>query len=330
MSNWPCILRAYERAAEPAVLVSVVGAKGSTPRDQHAHMLVTASRLSGTIGGGQLEYRAVQRARLILGDSQAPDQILELPLGPEIGQCCGGHAALLLDRLDDSSDQWLAALAAAQAEDRESWLQTEFSRGRTTRSVVFEQPEANPQARGAFLTIEPLQNAEFDLYLFGAGHVGKAVAGILSGLPGKVTWIDSRAAEFPAFEAANITKYITDDPAGAVQTARAGAFYLVMSHSHQLDFEICEQILKRQDFRYAGLIGSMTKRSKFEKRLALRNIGPQVISRLACPIGVAGISGKTPGEIAVSVCAEILQINEEYKNMVADNEQAHKLNESIM
>ena len=149
----------------------------------------------------------------------------------------------------------------------------------------------------------------FHLQLYGAGHVGRAIAALLAGLPCKVQWIDEREAEFPAEASPPHIERLCIEPVEAeVAAAPPGAFYLVLTHSHDLDLAITQAILKRGDFGFFGLIGSQTKRARFEHRLAERGFAPEVIARLTCPIGVAGIDGKEPEVLAVAVLAQLLQI----------------------
>jgi len=148
----------------------------------------------------------------------------------------------------------------------------------------------------------------FHLQLYGAGHVGRAIVRLLAGIPCRVSWIDERDAEFPA-EAlpGHITITCVDAVQAEVATAPAGAFYLVLTHSHDLDLAISQAILQRGDFAWFGLIGSRTKRARFEHRLQAMGIAPDVLARLVCPIGLRGIPGKEPEVIAVAVVAQLLR-----------------------
>jgi xanthine dehydrogenase accessory factor len=147
----------------------------------------------------------------------------------------------------------------------------------------------------------PERKTDFDVILFGAGHVGKEVARILERLPCRLTWVDPRPEQFPAETTARVV--IEDEPVFAVDEAPPGAFYLVMTHSHALDLEIVARILQRTDSRFVGLIGSETKAAKFRSRLKARGINP---SRLVSPIGLFK-AGKHPAEVAVSAVAQLLQ-----------------------
>lgn len=249
-TDWLGALAEARAAGDACVLVTVAEAQGSTPRAAGTKMVVFPDRFVGTIGGGALEHKALEIARRHLEDGRIRSELREFPLGPAIGQCCGGHASLLFETMRPETDT---------------------------------------------------------LLLFGAGHVGKALVSVLADLPFRVRWIDERADEFPAEAPANVRIEVTERPAEQVATAPAGAFFLVTTHSHALDFRVTEAVLRRGDFAYAGLIGSRTKRARFEKGFRKLGVDP---SRLVCPIGIDGITGKHPKTIAVAVAAQLLQVAE--------------------
>lgn len=250
-------------AGEPVALVSVAVAKGSTPRESGAQMLVTERASAGTIGGGRLEYEAIGRARALLAAGEVRAELL-MPLGPEIGQCCGGHVTLRLRRMDPPG---LAELATAEAAE-----------ARKLPSVL----------------------------LFGAGHVGQALASALAPLPVRLSWIDERAEVFPARTPEGVRAVATDHLLDEVAAAPSGASYLVLTHSHALDFMLCEAVLRRGDFGYLGLIGSKTKRRRFERGFRELGIAPDMIARLTCPIGGKEVRDKRPAVIAALTAAELL------------------------
>lgn len=249
---------------EAAVVVEVIESLGSAPREAGTRMLVSASRRAGTIGGGHLELKAIERARAMLAADERAAQRAHYPLGPALGQCCGGAVTLALTRLDTK------ALGA--------W------------------PKSAPR---------------FHLQLYGAGHVGRAIVAALAPLNVVVDWIDERDAEFPpdAELPPNVRKVCVDAIEGEVACAPRGAFYLVLTHQHDLDLRIGEAILKRGDFAFFGLIGSKTKRNRFIHRYEQRGIPLETIARMTCPIGVPGIAGKEPEVIAASVVAQLLQVS---------------------
>lgn len=257
--------RAWLAAGRPAMLVQVLEARGSVPREAGTRMLVAAENLpnsvAGTIGGGHLELQAITRARALLADRITTPQDQPIALGPTLGQCCGGALTLRTAPLD------AAALAA--------W------------------PDEPPL---------------FTLQLYGAGHVGRAIVQLLARLPCDVDWIDEREAEFPTEPGPPHIRRLCVEPVEAeVPLAPPGAFYLVLTHSHDLDLAITEAILQRGDFGYLGLIGSATKRARFLARFRQRGVADAALDRLTCPIGVPGIPGKQPEQIAVAVVAQLLQ-----------------------
>lgn len=252
---------AWLARGEPAVLVEVSEALGSAPREAGARMLVSATRCEGTIGGGHLELKAIARARQMLASDERAPQSAHYPLGPALGQCCGGAVTLAFSRLDAK------ALAA--------W---------------------------------PLAAPRFHLQLYGAGHVGRAIVRALAPLNVRIDWIDERDDQFPpAAETPAHTRVVAvDAPEAEVDEAPKGAFFLVLTHRHDLDLRISTAILKRNDFAFFGLIGSKTKRARFIHRFEVMGLAPEAIARLTCPIGVPGVEGKEPEVIAASVVAQLL------------------------
>lgn len=173
-------------------------------------------------------------------------------------------------------------------------------------AVVSLQYIERPDAAVLAELSKEASSAGFHLMLFGAGHVGRAVVHVLNQINCTVTWVDSRAAEFPADLPVHVNKVVADYPEDEVADAPVDACFLVMTHDHQLDQRICEAVLQRGDFRYCGLIGSLTKRRKFEQRFLAKGFAEADLTRLVCPVGISGIVGKEPGVIAVGVVAELL------------------------
>lgn len=329
MSNWADILTVFTPEEGPAVLVTVGAIKGSTPRDTGANMLVTTKRTAGTIGGGRLEYLAIEKARAMLSDYSADAQILKLPLGPDLAQCCGGHVDILMDKLE--ADEVLNLFNRLNILNDFGVLLSHWSKKGCRRQlagisdcpIYIDKPLQSaierrivapgaeivfsPTDKASFTLVQSLNNAEFHITLFGAGHVGKALVHVLSPLPCSIIWVDQREDTFPDHIPSNVRKIVTDSPADQVAGSLANSFFLVMTHSHQLDLEICETLLnQRSDEAYIGVIGSKTKKAKFEKRLALRGFDAGTIARITCPIGLDHLNGKRPAEIALSVATDIL------------------------
>ena len=348
MSDWLQALKRLTERYQACVIVTVAAVKGSAPREPGAKMLVSDKGIYGTIGGGHLEFKAIDIARgLLAPDVAGTRQLQRFPLGASLGQCCGGAATLLFEPvLQQQSAEWVEALASWNR-DRVPCVMVTPVHGDGARKLVVTRTETRGTLAGpelqersiaiaremldagtsearllaiddagsapsapALMLFEPVRRSDFRIVLFGAGHVGRALVNVLSGLRCDVTWVDGRDAEFPREVPVNVTVELTDAPEGEVDHAAADSYYLVMTHSHALDFELTERILRRGDFRYLGLIGSLTKRRTFEKRLIQRGVSEAALQRLTCPIGIAGISGKEPAAIAIAVAAELLQRHE--------------------
>lgn len=334
MNTWVEQLARLIDAGERAVLVTVAAARGSTPRAAGARMIVSATTCHGTIGGGQLELRAIAVARQLLADGARSPSLVRFPLGASVGQCCGGVMQLAFEPVGASQCDWLAAARAYAATARPWGRIVDLTGDRPAVRVFGEHPEAeladarelerarsllagraddaallaSMPARGADALLDVSLPPELQVILFGAGHVGRALAELLGRLPMQVRWVDPREDEFPAVVAPNIEVRCTDVPEAEVRAAPADAVFLVLTHSHALDFDLVRAILDRGDFRCCGLIGSQSKRASFEQRLRARGYGEQAIARLNCPIGTPGLGGKEPEVIAVAIAAEVLQL----------------------
>ncbi|WP_322050936.1 xanthine dehydrogenase accessory protein XdhC [Paraburkholderia bannensis] len=160
------------------------------------------------------------------------------------------------------------------------------------------------------------QYGPMHVVLFGAGHVGHALVTLLGMLPCVVQWVDERDELFPDEVPANVQVEATDTPAAIVDEAPPGAYFIVMTHNHVLDFELSERIMRRRDFAWFGLIGSQTKRVKFERRLIERGVAAERMGEITCPIGVKGIVDKAPSSIAVAVAAQLMQMRQALPNEV--------------
>ena len=159
------------------------------------------------------------------------------------------------------------------------------------------------------LFFEMISPCKYQVALFGAGHVGGALVNILAGISDcRITWVDSRAGQFPTELPSNVEARPSDNPVAEVENLPQLAYCLVMTHDHQLDQDLCEALLRRNDFAFLGLIGSATKQRRFSQRLREKGISEQQLERLTCPIGIPGIESKEPGVIAVSVAAQLLKI----------------------
>ena len=329
MNEWIDELTDLAAAGERAVLVTVAGIRGSAPREIGAKMIVTASETIGTIGGGQLEYQSTRAAVEMLDDQQTT--LRSFPLGSSMGQCCGGVVEILFEPVAEGIPGWLRDLAALHGQHEPAIIATRISRSNPAKLIVTateifggdaEQADSSLVSKARQLLADkpvttrdvqelydPIVVSDLNIAVFGAGHVGSAVVSALSDLDCNIRWIDSRRKMFRKVPA-NVRTIETSDPALEVAAIPADSFYLVMTHSHAMDFDICDRILHRRDARYCGLIGSKSKRRRFEKRYRQQGMTQSLIDQLICPIGVDGISGKKPAEIAVAAAAEILKVRE--------------------
>lgn len=323
--GWPHEAELTAAGHRQLVRVLVAQAEGSAPREAGAAMLVWADGTSGTIGGGALEFSAISAARSMLGRGDWHRELHSYPLGPALGQCCGGMVRLLFETAPPSypwtggdETKTVAGLiirpigsgsVPVVVRDRTIAPDWPLPVLRAMRQMLSgERPRetlliAGGKHRPAYV-IEPEAAARRPLYLYGAGHVGRAVVRALEGLPFAITWIDVAAERFPSRISPNAVPHICSEPAAFGAAAPPDALHLVMTFSHPLDFAITAAILSRP-FSWAGLIGSVTKRVRFEKRLREAGLSNLAITQLNCPIGIAGIKGKEPAMIAVSVAAQL-------------------------
>ncbi|WP_410218473.1 xanthine dehydrogenase accessory protein XdhC [Paracoccus sp. (in: a-proteobacteria)] len=227
------------------IRIRVISARGSTPRDAGTEMFVSSDSTQGTIGGGQLEYMAIDRARQMLARNEVQAR-MDIPLGPEIGQCCGGRVILELDR---------------------------------NGPTVVDHPDA---------------------LVFGAGHVGRALAHALQPLPVNVTLFDSRPEELAL---AHAPTRLTALPEAEIRRSRPGAAVIILTHDHALDFLLAAEALARPDLSYVGMIGSATKRAQFTRFATAQGLDP---APLVCPIGGGFSRDKRPEVIAAFTAAELM------------------------
>jgi len=314
-------------APGPVMLVSVAAIRGSTPREVGAFMLITPDAISGTIGGGNLEHQVTRRVRD--GFAQGVDtvtlaEIVRFPLGPGLGQCCGGSVEVGFHLLGGVAKEMLRSVlteietAPARADGHWVTVPTDCSDiARVSGTHAKMLSDSFGAARGGIVTLNGaetlclrLDDARTPIWVFGAGHVGKAVVQALAPLPFDIQLIDSRDDFLAGVEGENIQVCQSDKPETEVADIPAGAHVLIVTHNHALDFDICRAALGRGDLGFVGMIGSQTKRARFIRRLSDRGLNAVEIGRLTCPIGIQGISGKQPAVIAASVAAQMLSVRD--------------------
>ena len=254
-------LAAFLAAHPQSVLVEIAEAKGSTPREEGAVMLVAEHAAWGTIGGGQLEFMAIDNARAMLAGGG--EVRMNVPLGPEIGQCCGG------------------------------------------RTLISFRPVTPPVAAELQRRLAKEDHARPAVFLFGAGHVGLALARALVPLPLSVTVVETRAEALRALPG-EVTARHAAMPEALVAGIPAGGAAVILTHDHALDFLIAREALARPDLAYVGMIGSATKRATFAAWARREGMAPEISGRLVLPIGGSVVKDKRPEVIAAMVAAELL------------------------
>lgn len=262
---WLGAVQALSERGEAGVLVTVAAVRGHAPREAGAKMVVSSREIWDSVGGGNLEATAVERARALLACGATAPELLTLRLtdraANEYGrQCCGGEVTLLL---------------------------------------------------------EPLGTVRPHLALFGAGHVGLALAHILKTLPVNLHLIDSRAAQLTperlaglTGDAARLHVHHAPIPELALAELPAGTHLVILTHDHAEDAALCDAALRRPDLGFIGLIGSKVKWARFREQLRALGHSEADLARITTPIGIPGLRGKSPAVIAISVAAQLGQVLE--------------------
>ncbi len=330
------------------VIVTVIEVSGSAPREVGARMVVTESASNGSIGGGNLEFQAIHGARELLARSSGFCRKTEYAgLGITLKQCCGGAVQLMYEVFAEADADQLTQAVAAEPERRPRFLISCISDDRkaavvSRRNDLDELPDAvwdaargllgNGAESSRLVTAEStrwfishLNERPTRVVLFGAGHVGKALVKLLQDLPFQVDWVDQRSDEFPEELPDNARAHSPDDLFRLIDDQPDGVYFVVMTHDHGLDYELCLHILKRRKFGWLGLIGSEIKRRRFEQRFAKDGIDAFTLQRLICPIGLSGIRGKYPAVIALSTAAQLLEVR---GRMMLEDEPDHTLLQS--
>ncbi len=246
----------------PAILIEITSVKGSAPREAGTFMLVSKDRIWQTIGGGQFEYMAIDHARAMLAGKTTIDS-MDIPLGPEIGQCCGGRTLLTFTHVTPAIAERL-------------------------KQRLAQEHQSQPA-----------------IFIFGAGHVGKALAEALALLPLSITVIETRREELAGLPEA-VSSHLTAMPEAMMKTVPRGGTVIIVTHDHALDFLIAKEALARDDLAYVGMIGSKTKRATFAHWLAREGEPSSMLERLVLPIGGDTVKDKRPAVIATLVAAEVL------------------------
>jgi len=249
--SWLQAATELEASSATYVIVTLLSAAGSTPRASGTKMVISDNNIYATIGGGHLEFKAIEHARTLIARGESCQEVENFQLGASLGQCCGGQVLVLFE--------------------------------------VFASDKLH-------------------LDVYGAGHVAHALMPILAQLPMQIRWIDSRAELFPEQIPANVQKVVDDEVVAQVKTAANNTATLILTHNHQLDFELCQAVLKRDQSLWLGVIGSDTKAKKFQYRLMQRGFSEQQIDSMICPVGLSEVNGKLPMEVAVSIAGQLVAL----------------------
>lgn len=335
-------LQDIEDFADPGAAVVrlvIIETQGSAPREAGAAMLVAEGRETGTIGGGRLEFDALAHARALLRKDQADTlqrtwnrDVRQWVLGPGLGQCCGGAVRVLFEVYGAAERaqlrQQLAevgpnahalAMHPAQAgtpvavlTDRKAARDlplplARFVGDQLSGAKPFAAQLVQGGAGRADVFIAPLRPARTPLFVYGAGHVGRALIKAAADLDFDLHWVDTAADRFPVRDVGpNATRAIARQPEGLAAAAPGGAFHIVLTYSHEIDLAICRAVLAADKFAFLGLIGSKSKRARFAKRLSEGGIPHATLARLTCPVGLGGHRNKAPAAIAVSIAAQLI------------------------
>ncbi|MBV7377868.1 xanthine dehydrogenase accessory protein XdhC [Maritimibacter dapengensis] len=285
------------REHSPVVRVVVAATAGSVPRETGASIVVWADGQCGTIGGGTLEFEAIAGARAMLGGN-VDRKATTHALGPDLGQCCGGRVTLVWEHLDALPDGEIHARQITGTDTPPLSVTRLMQRAR-------DRGETPGPAYLDGWMVEPITRPATPIWIWGAGHVGRALITALTPLPDlALTWVDTGPDRFPDAIPEGVTALPAPDIAAATRLAPKDAHHIVMTYSHALDLAICDGLLAR-GFVQAGLIGSATKWARFRKRLAEAGHPPQAIDRIRCPIGDKAL-GKHPAAIALGVAHQIM------------------------
>ena len=253
------------------IKVKLIKTEGSVPRNKGTIMLISEKYIFGSIGGGQLEYNIINKSKNLLKLKKFKEEIINIPLGPSIGQCCGGYVQVKITKHKNGVD--------------------------------------------SFKNENKIKKIDENLYIFGAGHIGKELSSRSIDLDFNVNLIDSRE-EFLKIQKNNkITNIYTKFPWLLVKNFKKNSFFIILTHSHDLDFKIINELLNLNNFKFIGLIGSKTKMKRFENRLIKLGHNQSLIDKIECPIGIKSITSKKPAQIAISIIARLL----EYRSLISSN-----------
>ena len=334
----------WQQQGQTVVLVTVIRADGSTPREVGATMLLAldqqqALNQSDTIGGGQLEYQAIDLAKAMLAGQDSRQRWIErFNLSARLGQCCGGVMWLLFEKIEPDANQQLLECHKAWQNGQQILRQVSGHQGsgwtisdHSSQGLVSAFQTNDPHSKHSHQNNQyqsnshqsnslqvspewqwqqPIMPYRMKVMIFGAGHVGEAIVRCLLPIGVQITWVDTRDDFFAEDLRDQVHCIITDLPEAELDHFDRGGAILILTHDHQLDLQLCFAALQSvtQAFAFVGMIGSKSKRAIFEKRMQQRGYHQTQLEHLVCPIGIEGIHSKQPAVIAVAVVAQLLQV----------------------
>ncbi|MEN7341390.1 MAG: xanthine dehydrogenase accessory protein XdhC [Pseudomonadota bacterium] len=311
MHHWPQKVIDAIKLDGCCVVVTVTDVKGSAPREPGSKLWVSASMHGGTIGGGYLEHTCQENARAALAEDRPRFDRQRYTLGSDCGQCCGGVVDIMMQRLNAEDLAWLGTLVEAQRHGQHKELVT-YSDGRTDIQDHGNDQRPDSGTRTVSKTgerafVEIITPPPIEIAIFGAGHVARACAAVMGTLDARILMIDSRESWLAYDWPEAVSAVYAARPELMVEHLSPTAQCLIMTHDHAVDLDICHALLTDDAPRFCGLIGSRSKQRRFVKKLKALGHNDTTLARLTCPIGTPEISGKQPGEIAISVAADMLQ-----------------------
>ena len=290
--------------------VSILSTKGSTPRESGTEMFLWNQGQYGTIGGGALEFTISDICRKRLSQNKFSAYLINQPLGPGLGQCCGGSLNLVVEGFDSEILAKVKQIIVEYGFYFRS-IKNSMEKSSETKSLMdkeiieFKVSNHTHILKPNGLLMEKCQISKIPIWVFGAGHVGQAIVDLLVNLPQfDLNWVDFHETRFPKTLPLGAKKVVAQNPEMIVPYCPKEGNYFVITHSHDLDLKLIDGLI-RIDPNFIGLIGSKTKWKRFQKRLVEMGHTQEDLDKITCPIGNPHL-GKHPWEIAVGVVAELL------------------------
>ena len=352
MNSWLKPVKTASALNNGFVLLTIISTKGSTPCSNGDKIVFSgAESVFGSIGGGNLEFKALSFAEELLSLNSNGTYLKKYPLGASLGQCCGGYVNVMFESFiqSDATNSWIKTVSNL-LQDNEDFIvatiidsnsEIEFS----SKKFVYLDGTLSPNiddkkisslitksAKDLLLLSDSPTIVQFEnqsgaltevcfekvltsevqpVVVFGAGHISRALMPILINLPIKIYWVDDRAEQFDKYQGdTSQIDIICDDFVQSIPDLPDSSYCLVITYSHQIDFEICEKMITQNNFSYLGMIGSEIKGKKFRDRFHQKNFSEEVINKFICPIGDKQKFLKSPAAIAVTIAMDLINFIE--------------------